>query len=299
MKLLVTGGAGFIGSNFINLNKSHQIINVDCLTYAANLKNIKNYNLFIEASICDYDYMDYIFRTYNPDALINFAAESHVDRSIKDSDKFVKTNILGVNNLLKISLKHRLGRFIQISTDEVYGSIEKGYADESYALSPSSPYASSKASADLMCRAYHTTHKLPVIITRSSNNYGPHQHSEKLIPTIFRKCMNNETIPIYGDGQNKRDWIYVEDNCRAIYTILKKGHPGEIYNIGGDTVLSNIEIATKIRRITNSKSGAEFIEDRKGHDRRYALDSRKIKKLGFKKEVELEEGLIRTYNYYK
>ena len=249
MKLLITGGCGFIGSNYIHhVTRKHpkyQVVNVDKLTYAGDLENLKGLDRnksyrFIKADICDSRVMKKVFVKYRPHAVVNFAAESHVDRSISTPSVFIKTNVLGVGTLLNLALEYSVKKFLQISTDEVYGSILRGKFTERNILQPSSPYSASKAAADALVLAYHTTYGLPVLITRSSNNYGPYQFPEKFIPLIIHNALNSKKIPLYGDGKNVRDWIYVEDNCQAIDLVLHKGKVGEIYNIGGQNEQQNI-----------------------------------------------------------
>lgn len=321
---LVTGGAGFIGSNFIiyMLKKYSDIniINLDKLTYAGNLENLKevednkNYK-FIQGDICDSKLLDEIFVKYDIDYVVNFAAESHVDRSIEDPEIFVKTNVLGTLNLLNISKKYwetkdgfKEGKkFLQVSTDEVYGSLgETGYFTETTPLDPHSPYSASKASADLMVKAYFDTYKMPVNITRCSNNYGPYQFPEKLIPLMINNCLNKKPLPVYGDGLNIRDWLYVKDHCRAIDMVINKGRIGEVYNIGGHNERTNIHIVKTIIEFVNKNVDAsvneeliKFVEDRKGHDRRYGIDPKKIKEeLGWEPETKFEDGIVMTIKWY-
>ena len=316
-KVIITGGAGFIGSNFIHylLKKDQcvEIINYDKLTYAGNLWNLKdiednsNYH-FIKGDICDKNKLETAFKEYSPEYVINFAAESHVDRSIQNPEEFIRTNVLGVQSLLNISHENSVKKYIQISTDEVYGSLgNSGFFTEKNQLEPNSPYSASKASADLLARAYYKTYSFPVIVTRCSNNYGPYQFPEKLIPLIISNCLNGKKIPVYGDGLNIRDWIYVEDHCSAIDAVMQKGEIGEIYNIGGNNEKTNIEILKTIISILSEKipesdiseSLISFVEDRKGHDRRYAIDSSKIQKeLGWKPAVSFEEGILKTVEWY-
>jgi len=316
-KVMITGGAGFIGSHFVkyifNKYPNYKIINYDELTYAGNLLNLRdieqspNY-LFVKGDLCNKEELISVFEQCEPDYVINFAAESHVDKSILNPEEFIKTNVLGVQNILQLSLNFGISKFIQISTDEVYGSLEKeGYFTENTPLDPHSPYSASKASADLLTLAYHTTFQLPVNITRCSNNYGPYQFPEKLIPLIISNCLNKKKIPVYGDGLNIRDWLYVEDHCSAIDAVMQKGEIGEIYNVGGNNEKTNIEIVKTIISILSEKlpeSGISealifFIEDRKGHDRRYAIDSSKIQKeLGWKPSVSFEEGIRKTVEWY-
>ena len=321
---LVTGGAGFIGANFIihilQSGVDIRIINLDKLTYAGNLENLKeiedceNYK-FIKGDICDSKLVKEIFTEENIDVVVNFAAESHVDRSIEDARDFVYTNITGTLCLLEQARiawttenVYREGvKFIQISTDEVYGSLgREGYFTETTPLDPHSPYSASKASGDLMVKAYFDTHKLPVNITRCSNNYGPYQFPEKLIPLIINNCLNKKRIPVYGDGLNIRDWLYVKDHCTAIFDVIEKGVSGEVYNIGGHNERTNIYIVKKIIEYINKNvddkidhSLIEFVEDRKGHDRRYGIDPAKIKKdLGWEPRTPFEEGITKTIEWY-
>jgi dTDP-glucose 4,6-dehydratase len=306
---LVTGGAGFIGSNYINyIMDSYdniQVINLDKLTYAGNPENLKdvedreNYN-FVKGDICDQELVSDIFAKYSPDYIINFAAESHVDRSIGDPDDFIKTDIYGVYSLLENCRKYGIARFVQISTDEVYGSIDKGSFSEDDTFNPSSPYAASKTGGDRLAYSYYVTYDLPVVITRASNNYGPHQYPEKLIPLFITNAMDDKKLPLYGDGKNIRDWLYVEDHCKAVEFVLKNGNKGEAYNIAGNCEKQNIEITRKILELTGkSEDLIEYVEDRAGHDRRYSLDDSKIEKLGWQPEYDFEEGLQETVEWYK
>jgi dTDP-glucose 4,6-dehydratase len=308
MKILVTGGAGFIGSNFIRYqleNYDDQIINVDKLSYAGNLDNLKavenspNYE-FKKMDICNKEKIDQIMHQ-GIDYIVNFAAESHVDRSIEDPSVFVKTNIEGTQNLLDLALKFGVKRFVQISTDEVYGSLgPEGKFKEDSPLNPSSPYAASKAAADLLVKSYAKTYELPVNITRSSNNFGPYQYPEKLIPLFIINALQNEKLPLYGDGSNIRDWIYVKDHCRAIDLVMRRGDSGEIYNIGANNEKSNLEITQKILSLlSKSELLIKHVEDRKGHDYRYAVDTSKIKnELGWKVEYDFEQAVEKTLNWY-
>lgn len=305
-KILVTGGAGFIGSNFIRYmlqEHPYHIINLDALTYCGNLENLRGVEddpryTFVRGSITDRKLVDGIIK--DVDAVINFAAESHVDRSIEDPEIFIRTNILGTQTLLEASRKHGVERFIQISTDEVYGSAEKGYFTEETPLAPNSPYSASKASADLMVRAYHRTYGLPVNITRCSNNYGPYQFPEKLIPLMITNALENKPLPVYGDGMNVRDWIHVLDHCRAVDLVLHRGRVGEVYNIGGNSERRNIEIVELIvKELGRDESLIRFVEDRPGHDRRYAIDASKIRnELGWKPLYSFEEGIRETIRWY-
>ena len=308
MKILVTGGAGFIGSCFIrHMLKSHpdyKIINFDCLTYAGNIENLDdiknspNYS-FIKADICDKKAVDRAVSEV--DCVINFAAESHVDRSILNPEIFIETNIKGTLNLLDCAKKHGIQRYLQVSTDEVYGTLGKdGYFTENTPLAPNSPYSASKAGADMLVRSYFETYKTPVLITRCSNNYGPYQYPEKLIPFFISKLLKGEKVPLYGDGLNVRDWLYVYDHCRAIDTVLPKGREGEVYNVGGHNEKSNIEI-TKIilKEMGRDENSIEYVKDRLGHDRRYAIDNTKITtELGWEPSLTFEEGIKLTINWY-
>jgi dTDP-glucose 4,6-dehydratase len=288
MRLLITGGAGFIGSNFVRfILKNHpdyRVLNLDKLTYAGNLENLSGLeknrrHQFIQGDICDADAVaDSLKR--GVEAVINFAAESHVDRSILHSSDFIRTNIVGTHTLLEHCRKRRIGRFIQISTDEVYGSLgPSGAFTENSTLQPNSPYAASKASADLLVRSYHNTHEFPAIITRCSNNYGPYQFPEKLIPLLISNALSALPLPLYGDGLNVRDWIHVQDHCAAIDAVLHKGKPGEVYNVGARQEQPNLEIARMILKLLGKDEKLiTFVEDRPGHDRRYAIDPSKLEK---------------------
>jgi dTDP-glucose 4,6-dehydratase len=306
-KLLVTGGAGFIGSNFIRymLNKHDDvtITNLDKLTYAGNPDNLKDFEKddryrFSRGDICDASVVDSVAK--NADVIINFAAESHVDRSIGSPDDFIKTDIFGCFILLEAARKYGVERFVQISTDEVYGSIENGLFKETDPLMPSSPYSASKAGADRLVYSYHVTYNLPVVIPRSSNNFGPYQYPEKLISLFVTNALDDQHLPIYGDGKNIRDWLYVLDNCEAIDLIMEKGKDGEAYNVGAGNEKTNLEITELILRNTRKpKDLMTFIEDRKGHDRRYALDTNKIQKLGWKPRHEFKQALAETVEWYR
>jgi dTDP-glucose 4,6-dehydratase len=314
---LITGGAGFIGSNFIRyLLKHHEeigIINFDNLTYAGNLNNLSDIEKdprysFVKGDICDRKNIRTVFDQFQPDYIVNFAAESHVDRSILYPDIFVNSNILGVQNLLQVSLEYGVKKYLQISTDEVYGSLgAKGSFTEKTPLDPRSPYSASKASADLLTQTYFHTFDLPVNITRCSNNYGPYQFPEKLIPLTILNCLSGKKIPVYGDGLNVRDWIYVDDHCSAVDLVLNKGVAGETYNIGANNERSNIEIVKLIIHIiADLRPGLKvsddlimYVEDRKGHDRRYAINSKKIQKnLKWKPLISFEDGLKKTIRWY-
>lgn len=307
MRILVTGGAGFIGSNFIRyvLNKGRncEVINLDILSYAGNLENLKDLEkdpryTFIKGDICDSKIVDKAIK--GCDYVANFAAESHVDRSIIDPSEFVRTNVLGAHVLLEAACKTKVTKFIQISTDEVYGSTEKGSFNENSLLLPNSPYSASKAGAELLCRSYVITFGLPVIVTRSSNNFGPYQYPEKFVALSVTNLIEGKKIPLYGDGKNVRDWIYVEDNCDAIYFILEKGIAGEIYNIAGGSEMQNIEILNAILKLMSEPSSKiEYVKDRLAHDRRYSLDDSKIRKLGWKPKNEFKNALGKTVEWYK
>jgi dTDP-glucose 4,6-dehydratase len=308
MKVLVTGGAGFIGSNFIHYaleeHADWKITNLDKLTYAGNLENLKyveknpNY-YFIKGDIADRDLIDKLL-SQSYDALINFAAESHVDRSILDCTPFLETNVRGTQILLEGAKKHRLPRFLQVSTDEVYGSVSTGCSTEQSNLQPTSPYAASKASADLLCMSYRNTHGTPVVITRGSNNLGPYQFPEKLIPLVVTNALENKPVPVYGDGQNIRDWIFVIDHCRGIDTVLQKGRLGEIYNISARNGRTNLEVITGILDFLGKpRSLIQFVSDRPGHDRRYAMDgSKATQELDWKPYYSFEKSLETTVKWY-
>ncbi|UCC10939.1 MAG: dTDP-glucose 4,6-dehydratase [candidate division WOR-3 bacterium] len=309
MKLLVTGGCGFIGSNFIRYiikkHPSYRIVNVDKLTYAGNLENLhglkkKRTYRFIKADICNASQMTKVFKKTKSDTVINFAAESHVDRSISSAAPFIKTNFLGVGVLLNCALEFGVKKFLHISTDEVYGSILRGKFKEPSRLDPSSPYSASKAAADGLVMSYYRTYGLPILITRSSNNYGPYQFPEKFIPLVILNALTNKKIPLYGDGLNIRDWIYVEDNCHAIDTVLHKGMPGEIYNIGGQCERTNRFVVKTILKILKKPASLiTYVQDRPGHDRRYALSVTKIRnELKWQPRTSFSEGLKRTIAWY-
>lgn len=313
MNLLVTGGAGFIGSNFIRyiLEKypDYKVINLDKLTYAGNLGNLRDiehkYGLgekrygFARGDICDEAIVESLV-SRKPDAIINFAAESHVDRSIMGSHEFLQTNVFGTHVLLEAARRYSIDRFVQIGTDEVYGSVEDGHSREEDALDPSSPYSASKAAADVLARSYWITHGTPIIITRSSNNFGFYQYPEKFIPLFIINLLENKKVPLYGDGLNTRDWLCVLDNCEAIDLILHHGRMGEIYNIGGDNERTNIDVARTILDYFGFKEDKiEYVKDRPGHDRRYSVDSTKIKQLGWQVKYRFDEALKDTIEWYK
>lgn len=305
MRLLVTGGAGFIGSNFVHHlldTTDHRVVTLDSLTYAGDTRNLSEvltdeHHRFVEGDIRDEELVDELVS--ESDAIINFAAESHVDRSIEDAEPFVSTNIDGTRTLLDAAVTHDVDRFVQISTDEVYGTIDSGSVSEDAPLDPRNPYSATKAGADLLALSYYTTHDLPVLITRSSNNYGPRQHREKLIPKFITRAAAGEKLPVYGDGSNVREWMYVEDNCRAIMTVLAEGQPGEVYNVGSDMELTNLEVTDEILDLVGgSQEQIEFVEDRPGHDQRYSLDATKLRSLGWEPEWEFADGLKATREYY-
>lgn len=310
-KILVTGGAGFIGGNFVQymVNKypHYDIYNLDLLTYAGDLLKHKiiegksNYH-FVKADITDYRDIVSLFKKERFDYIIHFAAESHVDRSITDPNIFIKTNVLGTQVLLEASKQYQVKKFIHVSTDEVYGELDydlNTFFTEETPLQPNSPYSASKASSDLLVRAYHQTYGLPMNIIRCSNNYGPYQYPEKLIPLAILRLLNNETVPVYGEGKNIRDWLHVFDHCMAIDLILHKGVNGEIYNVGGHNERTNIEVVRKIiNELGRSEELIEFVEDRLGHDKRYAVDPSKLQQLGWKPKYTFEKGLVQTIDWY-
>ena len=307
MNILVTGGAGFIGSNFIlHALKKHphyRITNLDKLTYAGNLENLKiveknkNYR-FIKGDICDRVLVEKIVSRC--DYVVHFAAETHVDRSIKSARHFIVTNVFGTYTLLEAALKHKIKKFVHVSTDEVYGSRAKGFFKESDSLNPSSPYSASKASSDLLARSYFVTYGLPVVITRSSNNFGPRQYPEKVIPLFVTNLFEGGKVPLYAKGLNVRDWIFVEDNCRAIDIVLHKGEPGNIYNIAGENYLNNITLTKKIlKKMHKPLSMIQSVTDRLGHDFRYAIDCSKIRRLGFKPQMPFDKALDLTIHWYR
>lgn len=308
--ILVTGAAGFIGSNFVNalLKKRDDIfiVNLDKLTYAGNLENLKasenhkNYR-FVKGDIANPELVEYVFQKYNIKFVVNFAAESHVDRSILGSKVFYETNVIGTNVLLETARRFEVERFLQVSTDEVYGSLgATGYFTETTPISPNSPYSSSKAAADMMVQAFYHTYGMPVLTTRCSNNYGPFQFPEKLIPLMIINTLNGKKLPVYGDGLNVRDWIYVLDHNYAIETVLEKGKPGEVYNIGAKNEMTNIEIVKLIlNHLGKGEEMIEYVKDRPGHDRRYAIDNTKIEtELGWKPEFSFETAIGETIDWY-
>jgi dTDP-glucose 4,6-dehydratase len=308
MTMLVTGGAGFIGSNFIrHMLAEHPdtpIVNLDALTYAGNPESLRdvadnpNYT-FVKGDICDPAAVAAVFRSHPIETVVHFAAESHVDRSIADGSAFVRTNVIGTFTLLDCAQKHGVERFIHVSTDEVYGSTREGSFVETDNLNPSSPYSSSKAGSDLLARSFFITHGLPVIVTRCTNNYGPYQFPEKLIPLFATNLLEGKKVPVYGTGRNIRDWLYVLDHCRAIDFVLRHGEPGEIYNIGGGAEKTNLEITEKILELLG-KDGSmiEYVPDRKGHDFRYSLDFGKLRALGWEPAYTFDDALAATVRWY-
>ncbi|MFF2091722.1 dTDP-glucose 4,6-dehydratase [Paenibacillus sp. NPDC058174] len=310
MKILITGGAGFIGSNFvlymIEKYPDYQIINVDALTYAGNLENLRaiehhaNYT-FVKADIADRVALEPLFENGDIDAVLNFAAESHVDRSILHPEIFVQTNILGTQTLLDLSKQYNINKFVQVSTDEVYGTLgDTGLFTEETALAPNSPYSASKAGADLLVRAYHETFGLPINITRCSNNYGPYQFPEKLIPLMIQNALQDKPLPVYGDGLNVRDWLYVEDHCSAIDLVLHNGRNGEVYNVGGNNERTNVHVVkTILEELGKPDTLITYVKDRLGHDRRYAIDADKIRnELGWQPQYPYENGIKETIRWY-
>lgn len=310
MNILITGGAGFIGSNYllmmVDKYPNDRFINVDALTYAGNLKNVFSLNersnyIFYKANICDRQELETIFQHEEPDAVIHFAAESHVDRSIKNPIVFAETNVLGTINLLDLSRKYAVKRYVQVSTDEVYGSLgPEGYFTEQTPLQPNSPYSASKAASDFFVRAAVETYGFNASITRCSNNYGPYQFPEKLIPLMIWHALEDKPLPVYGDGLNVRDWLFVEDHCEAIDLVLRKGKSGEVYNIGGNNERTNLEIIKEILNVLEkSESLIQFVTDRPGHDRRYAIDASKIRRtLGWIPQTTFEIGIRETVQWY-
>ena len=310
MKMLVTGGAGFIGSCFVRMmirETSHSVAVLDKLTYAGNLENLEPVSSdprysFHRADIADPVAVDQVFAEAKPDVVVHFAAESHVDRSIFAPEDSINTNVKGTFVLLEAARKHGIQKFHHVSTDEVYGSIEPPHdADENYPLKASSPYSAAKASSDLLVLAYHTTYKLPVNVTRASNNYGPYHFPEKLIPLMISNAFEDKTLPVYGNGMQVRDWLYVEDHCRGIYTVIEKGTVGEVYNIGGNCSLPNIEVVRRILAATGkTEELIRYVQDRPGHDVRYALTNEKLTKAtGWEPKMNFDEGLAATVRWYR
>ncbi|MET4654167.1 dTDP-glucose 4,6-dehydratase [Exiguobacterium sp. PvP048] len=310
MNLIVTGGAGFIGSNFVrhmlNTYPDYTIINLDLLTYAGNKESLADLinnpkHVFVEGNITDRDLLDQLITDYKVDGIINFAAESHVDRSILNPEVFVETNIQGTLALLDAARKHKLKKYVQVSTDEVYGSLgAEGYFTEDTPLAPNSPYSASKAGADMLVRSYFETYGMDVNITRCSNNYGPYHFPEKLIPLMITNAMDQKNLPIYGDGENIRDWLHVTDHCAAIDLVFHKGKSGEVYNVGGHNERTNNQIVDLIvDRLDVSKDLVTYVEDRLGHDRRYAIDPIKLEtELGWKPKYTFDTGIVETIDWY-
>jgi dTDP-glucose 4,6-dehydratase len=304
MHLLVTGGAGFIGSNYIHHvleTTDTEVTTIDALTYAGDRSNLdgadESRHRFVEGDIADQEIVDELVE--EADIVVNFAAESHVDRSIEGSRPFVHSNVVGTQTLLDAAANYGIDKFVQVSTDEVYGEIIEGKFSEQDRLYPRNPYAATKAGADHLALSYHETHDVPVVVTRSSNNFGPRQHPEKLIPKLIHRANEGKTLPIYGDGSNVREWTFVEDNCRAIELVRTEGEVGEIYNIGSGTERTNLEVAYEVLDVLDADEDLiDFVEDRPGHDQRYALDSSKVRNLGWEPEYEFEEGLSRTVEFY-
>lgn len=308
--ILVTGGAGFIGSNFIRYmlqkHDTYRIINLDALTYAGNLENLEGVELsphyiFLKGDICSDNAVGKVFLDYPVDAIVHFAAESHVDRSIMGPTAFVQTNVLGTSVLLEAARQHAVKRFLHVSTDEVYGSLgPEGKFTETTPIHPNSPYSASKAASDLLALAYYHTYRTPVVVTRCSNNYGPYQFPEKLIPLMIANALHDRPLPVYGDGLNVRDWLFVEDHCRALDVVLHDGKDGEVYNIGGNNEMTNIDIVRLIlQELNKSQSLIAFVTDRPGHDRRYAIDASKItRQLGWVPQRRFEEGMRETIRWY-
>ena len=306
MRIVVTGGAGFIGSNFVRHvlaeHSSDEIVVLDKLTYAGNLDNLRNvagdprYS-FVKGDICDAAVVDEV--AAGADAIVNFAAETHVDRSISGPEDFIRTDVIGTHVLLEAVRARGVGRFLQISTDEVYGDIAEGASVETDALRPSSPYSASKAGGELLVLAYRRTYGTPVVITRSSNNYGPWQYPEKIVPLFVTNALDGQPLPVYGDGRNVRDWIYVDDNCRALDLVLRAGRDGEIYNVGGGHEVANVDLTRAIlAELGLGEELVRYVADRPGHDRRYALDCGKLRRLGWEPRVGFAEGLARTVAWY-
>jgi dTDP-glucose 4,6-dehydratase len=310
VKVLVTGGAGFIGSAFVRMLAAEtgwRIVNLDKLTYAGNLENLAGIEenekyRFVHGDICDGRLVESLLEDERPDAIVHFAAESHVDRAILSPEPVVRTNLNGTFTLLEAARRAAVPRFVHISTDEVYGSLAAPVeATEEFPLHPSSPYSASKAGSDLLALSYFVTYKFPVVVTRASNNYGPYQFPEKLIPLMIANALEDKPLPVYGDGQQVRDWLYVEDHCRGILAVLQKGREGEIYNIGGNRSLPNLEVVRRLLALSGKpESLIQYVTDRPGHDRRYALSSEKItRETGWGPQVDFETGLARTIQWYR
>ncbi|UOE55157.1 dTDP-glucose 4,6-dehydratase [Cytobacillus oceanisediminis] len=310
MNLFVTGGAGFIGSNFVHYilgtYSDYKVVNYDLLTYAGNLENLKSLesnpnHLFVKGDINNRELVDYLVKKYDIDVMVNFAAESHVDRSITDPDIFIKSNILGTQTLLDVAKENQLKKYVQVSTDEVYGTLgSEGYFTEETPLTPNSPYSASKAGGDLIVRSYFETYGMNINITRCSNNYGPYHFPEKLIPLMVTNALEGKELPIYGDGKNIRDWLHVHDHCAAIDLVIHKGTPGEVYNVGGHNERNNNDIVELIvEKLGVSKGLIKYVEDRLGHDQRYAIDPTKImNELGWRPIYTFDTGIIETIQWY-
>ncbi len=304
-KVLVTGGCGFIGSNFVRMLLSQtelEVVNLDLLTYAGNPANLKDVQknpryTFAKGDIADKKTVQKAMK--GVDTVVNFAAESHVDNSIADASEFVRTNVMGTKNMSECAIAAGVSRMVQVGTDEVYGSVETGSSKETDRLEPRNPYSATKAASDLLALSYATTFGLDLVVTRSSNNYGPYQYPEKLLPLFITNLLEGKKVPVYGDGLNIRDWLHVQDNCRAILLAAQKGKKGEIYNIGGENERQNIDVTNMILELMGKDSSSvQYVQDRKGHDRRYSLDSAKIKALGWRPSVKFEEGLRQTVEWY-
>jgi dTDP-glucose 4,6-dehydratase len=310
MRIIVTGGAGFIGSAFLRMviaQTDWRAVNLDKLTYAGNLENLKSVEndrryRFVQGDIADQKVVQSLFAEEKPDAVVHFAAESHVDRSILSPEPVVRTNLMGTFTLLEEARRASVPRFVHVSTDEVYGSLEPpAEATEDFPLQPSSPYSSSKAGSDLLARSYFVTYRMPVLLTRASNNYGPHQFPEKLVPLMIANALEDQPLPVYGDGMQVRDWLFVDDHCRGILEVLRKGREGEVYNIGGNRSLPNIEVVQKVLALTGKPDTLiRYVQDRPGHDRRYALSSEKLmRETGWSPVIDFETGLARTIEWYR
>ena len=307
MRIVVTGGAGFIGSNFVHHQLQTyddvEVVDLDKLTYAGNLENLRDVEddprySFVHGDICDAAVVRSALA--GADAVVNFAAETHVDRSISDPQDFIRTDVLGTHTLLEAVRELGVGRYLQISTDEVYGSIAEGSFSEDSDLDPSSPYSASKAGADLLVLAYHRTFGTPVVITRSSNNYGAFQYPEKIVPLFISNALDDQPLPVYGDGRNVRDWLYVEDNCAAIDLVLRQGEPGNVYNVGGGNEVENLDLTRRILELLAKDAGLiRYVADRPGHDRRYAVDCTKLRALGWAPRTSFDDGLAATVAWYR
>ena len=307
MRIVVTGGAGFIGSNYVRFvlrdHPDDEVVVLDKLTYAGNLENLRDVEddpryTFVRGDICDAGVVHATLA--GADAVVNFAAETHVDRSISGPQDFIRTDVLGTHTLLEAVRELGVGRYLQISTDEVYGSIAEGSFAEDSVLDPSSPYSAGKAGADLLVLACHRTFGTPALITRSSNNYGPYQYPEKIVPLFISNALDGEPLPVYGDGRNVRDWLYVEDNCAAIDLVLREGEPGNVYNVGGGNEVENLDLTRRILELLGKDAGLiRYVSDRTGHDRRYAVDCAKLRALGWAPQTAFEDGLAATVAWYR